>query len=110
VTSGYRGAWWWTLRTVDPDGVIRLVGAILRGTPSLPGAACRGRYELHDEIPGQPTRRGVAEILQQRRTAAAALCQRCPVRAGYPLSRPGETKIPITGSLQVTGHFPQDHR
>jgi alkylation response protein AidB-like acyl-CoA dehydrogenase len=35
------GAWWWTLRTVDPDGTIRLVGAILRGTPNLPGAACR---------------------------------------------------------------------
>jgi hypothetical protein len=37
-------AWWWTLRTVDPDATIRLVGAILRDTPSLP---CR--------TPGWPT-------------------------------------------------------
>jgi len=59
VQSGYRGAWWWTLRTVDVDGTIKLVGAILRGTPSLPGAACIGRSELFDEIPGQPNRRGV---------------------------------------------------
>ncbi len=80
------GAWWWTLHTVDPDGTIKLVGAILRGTPSLPGAACRGRHELFDEIPGQPNRRGVAEILAQRRTAAAALCSQCPVRARCPFS------------------------
>jgi hypothetical protein len=25
---------------MDSDGTVRLVGAILRGTPSLPGAAC----------------------------------------------------------------------
>ena len=36
VTSGYAVVWWCTLRTVDSDGVVRLVGAILRGTPSLP--------------------------------------------------------------------------
>ncbi|MGH3896793.1 MAG: hypothetical protein ACRDTA_00785 [Pseudonocardiaceae bacterium] len=33
-----------------PDGTVRLIGAILRGTPSLPGAACIGRHELFDDV------------------------------------------------------------
>ncbi|MGH3921504.1 MAG: hypothetical protein ACRDTT_01285 [Pseudonocardiaceae bacterium] len=32
------------------DGVVALVGTILRGTPHLPGAACRGSYELFDDV------------------------------------------------------------
>ncbi len=66
------GAKWLTLRTVDPDGTVRLVGAILCGTPSLPGAACRGRHELYDEIPGQ---------------SREARAQRCELAAG-PLPSP----------------------
>lgn len=50
VSSGYRGARWWTLRSVDPDGVVRLLCKVLAGVPHLPGAACRGRYELFDEV------------------------------------------------------------
>jgi hypothetical protein len=35
----------------DPDGTIRLLGAVLRGIPNLPGAACSGRHQLFDTVP-----------------------------------------------------------
>ena len=56
VAQGYAAAWRCTLRTMDPDGVVRLVGAILRGTPSLPGAACIGprRAVRRDLRPAEP--------------------------------------------------------
>ncbi len=56
---------------MDPNGTIKLVGAILRGTLSLPGAACRGRYELYDEVPGQ---------------SRGARAQRCELAASSPRS------------------------
>lgn len=65
-------AWRCTLRTVDPGGVVGLVGAILRGIPSLPGATCRGRYGLFDDddkVAGEtPQQR------QQRYQAAVTVC------------------------------------
>jgi hypothetical protein len=27
VSDRLLGAWWWTLRSVDPDGTVRLIGA-----------------------------------------------------------------------------------
>jgi hypothetical protein len=39
------GAWWWTLRTVDPDVTVRLIG-VIEGLPNLHGAACQGHHQL----------------------------------------------------------------
>ncbi|MGH3800184.1 MAG: hypothetical protein ACRDTD_08660 [Pseudonocardiaceae bacterium] len=75
-------AWRCTLRTVDPGGVVGLVGAILRGTPSLPGATCRGRYGLFD---GDDKVAG--ETPQQRYQAAVTVCGRCHGRR-ITLTRP----------------------
>ena len=36
---------------MDPDGTIKLLSAILAGTPRLDGAACVGHHQLYDEIP-----------------------------------------------------------
>jgi hypothetical protein len=67
---------------VDHDGTIMLVTAILRGTPSLPGAACRGEHELYDDVPGQSHR---SHMLRRENFAASLiLCRGCPVRPACP--------------------------
>jgi WhiB family transcriptional regulator, redox-sensing transcriptional regulator len=47
---------------------IELTAAILRGTPRLPDALCRGRVELFDADDEETASR------------AAAVCRRCPAR------------------------------
>lgn len=44
--------------------------------PALPGALCRGDWELFDATIG--SRGGDREQLQAARDAAVELCQRCP--------------------------------
>ncbi|MGH4012208.1 MAG: hypothetical protein ACRDTH_29285 [Pseudonocardiaceae bacterium] len=84
---------------MDPDGTVRLLGVILAGAPSLPGAVCRGRYDLFDEVPaGRGPERALAE--QERLQAAARVCGGCRARFACPeplSSRPWETKIPNAG-------------
>ncbi|MGH3777296.1 MAG: hypothetical protein ACRDRR_16470 [Pseudonocardiaceae bacterium] len=63
----------------NPDGTIRLVGLILRGTPHLPGAVCRGRSGLFDEVAWED-----AALRAERRREAAALCRSCPTRPACP--------------------------
>lgn len=46
----------------------------LAGSPALPGARCRGKYDLFDEA--QPDE--AAHVVEQRHRQAAGLCQRCP--------------------------------
>jgi hypothetical protein len=58
VATPYAGAWWWTLSGVDRDGTIKLVGAIVRGTPSLPRAACIGHHALLRRGSRSPDRLG----------------------------------------------------
>ena len=48
----------------------------LGSVPALPGALCRGDWELFDATIG--SRGGDREQLQAARDAAVALCQRCP--------------------------------
>ncbi len=69
---------------MDPDGVVRLVGVILRDTPHLPGAACRGRFELFDDVAREDPALRAARL-----RAAAALCLGCPARPAYPQSPGG---------------------
>ncbi|KAA1248763.1 hypothetical protein F0Q45_18765 [Mycobacterium simiae] len=45
---------------------VELTAAILRGTPRLPGALCRGRTELFDADD------------EETAACATALCRRCP--------------------------------
>ncbi len=63
--------------TVDPDGTVRLLIAILTGQPQLPGAACRGRHELFDPIRCIDPQHYRQE--QIRRTEAARICAGCPM-------------------------------
>jgi hypothetical protein len=51
---------------VDRDGVMDLVAAIVRDAPSLPEAACRGRYQLLDDVPWPPEPRSAAAALRGR--------------------------------------------
>lgn len=46
---------------MDTDDTVRLLGVILAGTPSLPGAACRGQYERCNDVPGRGPEREAAE-------------------------------------------------
>jgi hypothetical protein len=67
---------------VDPDGVIRLVGVILVGVPSLPLAACRGqdpRLFDPDRLDGELV---AARI--ERRQLAREICDGCPERRRCP--------------------------
>ncbi|MGH3802136.1 MAG: hypothetical protein ACRDTD_18775 [Pseudonocardiaceae bacterium] len=66
---------------MDPDGVVRLLEAILFDLPRLPGAACRGRFDLFDEVAREDP------ALRAER-AAAALCLGCPARPACPQSPP----------------------
>ncbi|MGH3934145.1 MAG: hypothetical protein ACRDS1_04060 [Pseudonocardiaceae bacterium] len=68
---------------VDPDGVVLLVAEIVRGAPNLPGAACRGRFELFDEAVGRGGPERPAQE-RQRLQRAAELCRGCPARPACP--------------------------
>lgn len=73
------------LSRMDPEGTIQLLTEIVRGVPSLPGAACRGRHELYDELPaGRGPERAAAE--QERVAAAVMVCCGCPARSACPES------------------------
>ena len=64
------------MSSLDPDGTIELVAAILAGTPNLPGAVCDRRENLFDPAhPGEDR-----DDLAHRHNAAATLCRTaCPV-------------------------------
>jgi hypothetical protein len=64
---------------VNPDGVVALLAEIVRGAPSLPGAACMDQHELYDELPGCGP-----EYQRERVERAAACCATCPVQAKCP--------------------------
>jgi hypothetical protein len=76
--------------TVNPDGVIALLAEIVRGTPSLPGAACVDQYQLYDELPGSGP-----EYQRERVKRAAACCAGCPVQAKCPT-------VVISGAASIT--------
>ena len=72
---GYAAPSGWTLRTMDADGSIKLLGVILRGVPNLPGAACQGHHELFEDVAHEDP------VLRAQRVATAArLCRSCPER------------------------------
>ncbi len=81
---------------MDPEGTIQLLTEIVRGAPSLPGVACRGRYELFDEVPGRDPERHAQQ--RQRLELAAGLCRTCPARPACPAAL-----------LQLGGRFLVDH-
>ena len=61
---------------MDPNGTIKLLGAILWRLPNLPGAACQGHHRLYEDVAHEdPTLRA------QRVATAARLCRNCPQRA-----------------------------
>lgn len=61
-------------RGLDPEGVVRLLTAVLAGAPKLSDAGCRGRHALFDD------RRSDEDVddAEIRHAAAAAVCCRCP--------------------------------
>ncbi|MGH3548271.1 MAG: hypothetical protein ACRDQU_09185 [Pseudonocardiaceae bacterium] len=65
--------------TVDPDGTVRLLSAILAGVQPLPGAKCVGQHELYDERHGGYGRRH-RDQERERLARAAACCAGCPAR------------------------------
>lgn len=92
-----------TLGSVDREGSIKLLSAILADLPRLDGAACIGHHDLYDE---QPEGRSHQRRDEQRARGelAAAGCAGCPVRArcpsrwtDRPFPRAAEMKIQIAG-------------
>ncbi|HSL07756.1 MAG TPA: hypothetical protein VK887_07220 [Pseudonocardiaceae bacterium] len=81
---------------MDPDGTVRLLGVILAGAPSLPGAACRGRWELFDDVPGRDPERHAQQ--RQRLELAAGLCRTCAAWPACPAAL-----------LRLGGRFLVDH-
>lgn len=72
--------------TLNPEGSVRLLSAILWELPALPRAACRDRPGLFDERRDGETREQQGERLKD----AVAVCRRCPELAvceGLPLPR-----------------------
>lgn len=68
--------------SVDRDAVVALVAAIVRGIPSLPGAACIGHHDLFDELPGRGHQHHDDE--HARIARAAACCGTYPARVQCP--------------------------
>ncbi|MGH3513391.1 MAG: hypothetical protein ACRDRB_14090 [Pseudonocardiaceae bacterium] len=62
--------------TVDPDGTVRLLAAILTDQPRLPGAACIGHHRTYDPLPRDHQHQRQEQL---RRTEAARICAGCPV-------------------------------
>jgi hypothetical protein len=65
---------------MDREGSIKLLSGILAVTPRLPGAACVGRHEHYDELPG----RGPEHHERERVVRAVACCATCPARVRCP--------------------------
>jgi hypothetical protein len=61
--------------TMDREASIKLLSTILADTVRLTGAACIGKHQLFDQIPGNG---GHPHQEQIRRAEAARLCARCP--------------------------------
>jgi hypothetical protein len=81
---------------VNPDGVVALLAEIVRGTPSLPGAACMDQYQLYDDLPGSGP-----EYQRERVKRAAACCATCPVQAKCPMVvTAGATNITAAGGAR----------
>ncbi|MGH3538130.1 MAG: hypothetical protein ACRDQJ_07470 [Pseudonocardiaceae bacterium] len=80
--------------TVDPDGTVRLLTAILADSPRLPGAACRGRHRTYDPLPRvhQHQRQERARLAE-----ATRICATCPARAQCPTvtTGPGVTAVSV---------------
>jgi hypothetical protein len=62
---------------MDADATPALLKQILAGTVRLTGAACIGRHELFDRIPGNGGHQH-QRLKQIRRAEAARPCARCP--------------------------------
>jgi WhiB family redox-sensing transcriptional regulator len=62
---------------MDADAALDLLKEILAGVPRLPGAACIGRHELFDPVPGNGGHQHQRQE-QIRRAEAARLCATCP--------------------------------
>ena len=95
---------------MNPDGVVALLAEIIRGTPSLPGAACVDQYQLYDELPGRGP-----EYERKRIKRAAACCGGSPGRAKCPtVVTSGSTSIPVAVGVRrasaVRGATPVDLR
>jgi len=62
---------------MDADAALALLKAILADSVRLPNAACVGRHELFDPIPGNGGDQHQRQE-QIRRAEAARLCAGCP--------------------------------
>lgn len=84
---------WDALGTVDHEGSIKLLSAIMADLPRLTGAACVDRHHLFDELSG----RGPAHHEQEhaRIARAADCCATCPARAKCPT-------VVVTSSSTIT--------
>lgn len=88
--------------TLNPEGSIRLLSAILWELPALPLAACRDR-------PGEFDERHVGESRErqaQRLDVAVAVCRGCPELAvceGLPLPRGGGAGVQAGRVLVALG-------
>jgi hypothetical protein len=80
-----------------------LLEALAGSTPRLPGAACRGRYELFDTAAGQFGYR-----MFQARAEALAVCAGCPVlrecRQWLDSQPPGRVRGVCAGTVINSGH------
>ncbi|MDQ2882553.1 MAG: hypothetical protein M3Y48_15475 [Actinomycetota bacterium] len=82
--------------TVDPDGTVRLLSAILAGVRPLPGASCVGHHELYDELHGgygrrhrdQERERLARAAVAARRLSGAQAASRSPPSHGQDRSHP----------------------
>lgn len=72
------------LVSLDPEGVVRLLSAILWELPSLPAAACRDRpglfdARLPDETPVQRAQRLESAVAVCRGCSEMAVCEQLPL-------------------------------
>lgn len=81
----------------DQSPIERLLAEILAGTGGLEDAACRGHHELFD--PRDHDRNETPEQAHVRHTAAAAICQACPVLDRCTIWAEGESTHAALGVL-----------
>lgn len=78
---------------VNPDGVVALLGQVVAGIPSVPGAACRGRPGMFDDVV-------VGETHDQQRgrfDAALAMCRDCDAQAACAAALPPGGRLDSVG-------------